>query len=167
MLCLGNVSTIVSSYSVRFCRNICCSLSMFLRNYNAECDFVSKHLFRFVKMKVFCNKSSNEIHNSICSNRWIPYRAQLTVIYFNLLDNSKLFTACVAQCIYTILHSTNLISSFWLHSEQTYKQNLWALLSSSGSRPCPGQLHKTTMSKETLSHSQVSRSEPGDWLYNW
>ena len=41
------------------------------------------------------------------------------------------------------------------------------LLSSSGSRPCPGQLQKSTTSKETHSHSQVSRSGPRDWLYNW
>ena len=36
------------------------------------------------------------------------------------------------------------------------------VLSSSGSRPCPCQLQKTTRSKETLSHSQVSRSGPRD-----
>ena len=39
---------------------------------------------------------------------------------------------------------------------------IWQLLSSSGSRPCLGQLQKTPRSKETLSHSQVSRSGPRD-----
>ena len=45
------------------------------------------------------------------------------------------------------------IQSIWFID---FWQLIW-VLSSSGSRPCPSQLQKTTRSKETLSHSQVSR----------
>ena len=65
------------------------------------------------------------------------------------------------------------VNSRWLQGQKILSHSqvsgldLEIDLSSSGSRPCPGPLQKTTRSKEALSHSQVSRSGPRDWLYNW